>query len=125
MWYIYTIKNNNSVVYVGMSIDPIYRYKVHHYDCMSSLYKLGRYLLANDSTLKLHIVDYSPNKMQALALERFYIKLYSRIFCLLNDGECCSAMNSILPSIKNIQNSYLLSLELVELRKNTNTWQKS
>lgn len=124
MWYIYTINNNDSVVYVGMSIDPIYRYKVHHYDCMSSIYKLGRYLLSNETTLKLNVIDSNPHKTNALMLERCYIKQYSDVFSLFNNADCCSAMNSIIPSIKNIKNSYLLSLKLVELNKNKHTWEK-
>lgn len=121
--YIYVLKHNSHIVYVGVSVNPSWRYRDHHYDIYSNVYYFGRYLLSLETPLTIEIIDSAPNKLAGHKLERIYIEYYSNKYHLLNDVECCAAIESIIPKIRQIVNSYLLSNQQKIISNTLLEWQ--
>ena len=121
--YIYTLLNNGSVIYVGVSSDVKNRYKDHHYSSISNVYNLARYLLANNTPLTADIIDFAPNKRAGHKLEMLYIAKYSTKYHLLNDKEVYLAINSIIPVYKQIINPYSLCGPYQTIEKTQQEWE--
>jgi len=115
--------HNSSVVYVGVSAHPDWRYKEHHYDSASSVYHFGRYLLSLGKPLTIKVIDSAPNKLAGHKLERLYITHYSCKYHLLNDKECYEAIESIIPRLKQIINAPLLEYQKNLLENTRNQWE--
>lgn len=87
MYYIYSLSFNEIPFYVGMTNNPVMRFRGHYYweGCLT--YNYLRYnLIAQNRTPKMQLVCYCETRNQALELEAKCITLLSQAgFNLLND----------------------------------------
>ena len=121
--FVYILLNNESVVYVGVSAHPSWRYKEHHYDTLSTVYHFARYLLSLGTPLKLQIVDSAPSKKAGHKLEMMYIIKYSLKYHLLNDKDNFFDVYSIIPKLNKIVNSPLLDSQKSIIQNMEKEWE--
>ena len=85
MYYVYTISLHGIIYYVGMTMQPEYRYLNHCTDRLSRLYYLHRFLLVQGKLPEMKIIHKCRERNQCLNMERKYIYKLSKKFFLLNN----------------------------------------
>jgi predicted GIY-YIG superfamily endonuclease len=85
MYYIYTISHQREVFYVGMTSNPMNRFKAHYSGSGSYCQRFLRYLNSQYQRVEFNILERDIENLDyALQRETYYINKYSVDCTLLN-----------------------------------------
>lgn len=100
LYYVYSISINNVVFYIGMTGEPIRRFRQHFIEKQSRVSKVARYCLFNNNTvINMKLLYACRNRAIAERLERRYIDVYNVGYCLTNDNNIWDYVCDHLPDI--------------------------
>lgn len=123
MWYVYTLSFDGIPFYVGMTKDPVDRYKGHYQyrDCHT--YNLVRYMVVSKNKMaEMALVFCSPDKDLVLKMESTAISTLSKVgFSLLNKDGNCRGLNRdlypIYPHVERLPHGILKCHQLKQIKE--------